>query len=95
MPSVGVHGGENILPGSGLSALLAGREHTVPTAQETPQCQGKKLHFFLKQDHCAEGKLNCQKEQVELDYAEHQSLPFRRGWMYWYLVLTAGFVFLY
>lgn len=80
MPAVGVHGGENILPGSGLSALLAGREHTVPTSQETPQCQEKKSYiFFLETEHCAQGKLNCQKEQVEFGCVGHQSLPLRKG----------------
>lgn len=61
MPSVGVHGGENILPGSGLSALPSRKGTYCSHMIGDSSMPRKKATFFLKQDHCAEGKLNCQK----------------------------------
>lgn len=94
MPSVGVRDGENILPGSGLSALSS-RKGTYCSHMIDSSMPRKKATFFLETGPRAEGKLKCQKEQVELGGVGHQSLPLRKRWKFWYLVLTVGCMFLH
>lgn len=94
MPSVGVHDGENILSGSGLSALSS-RKGTYCSHMIDSSMPRKKATFFLETGPRAEGKLKCQKEQVELGCVGHRSLPLRKRWKFWCLVLSVGFVFLH
>lgn len=53
----------------------------------------KQLHFLLKQDHCAEGKLNFQKERAELGCVGHQRPSCEKVRRFQGLGPAAGFVY--
>lgn len=91
MPSVGLHGDENIHPGSGLSALPS-RKRTQCSHMAGDILNAKKIATFsLKTGPCAEGKWPERVSRAWL--CRHCRPSLEKGRRFQCLVPAAGFVY--